>query len=332
MAGSSQQKLKLLHLLNIFKHQTDEEHPLTAIQLAEELQKRGVTAERKSIYGDIVTLQEYGLDIMQTRVPARGFFLASRDFELAEVRLLMDAVQSAGFITPKKTKELVQKLEGLTSDYQAKEIGRQVYIDSRVKYNNEEIYYTIDKLHKAILAHQKITFFYYRRRLEKGDIVMGEKRLRISPYALLWSKDHYYLIGNNEKYDNLIHLRIDRMRKVEPLPEKARPFEEVSEYQGYFDIADYSSRIFNAFGGENELVQLRCKNEYAEEILDQFGDNISIKPSGEGYFSFVIKVAVSEGFIGSILSYGDAIEVLSPRRVREQVASKADKLAELYRK
>ena len=329
MAGNAKQKQKLLVLMDILFQYTDEEHPLSAAELVEQLQRHDISAERKSIYSDLEILREYGMDIVQTRTPKNGYFLASRDFELAEVRLLMDAVQSAGFITAKKTRELLRKLEGLTSTYQAQEIGKQVYVDSRVKHGNEEIYYNIDQIHTAITQKRKISFFYCRRRFQEGKIVTVDKHLTISPYALLWAQDHYYLIGNNEKYDNLIHLRVDRMRKVTELEESIRPFEQVCEYKGHFDVADYSRKIFNAFGGQNELVRLRCRNTFAEEILDRLGEDIRILESDETHFTVAIRVAVSEGFLSNILSYADEVEILSPSVLREKYIHKVKKILEM---
>ena len=194
MAGSANAKLKPLYLLQIFQEQTDEEHPLSAQELCGELEKRGVAAQRKSIYGDIELLKSFGLDILHTRAPKSGYFLASRTFETAEVRLLLDAVQAAAFITPKKTAQLVQKLEGLVSCGQAARLEGQVYIDHRIKCSNEEIYYTIEILDQAIQAGRQVRFQYARRALSgQMKVELQEKEFCVNPYALIWSGGHYYL-------------------------------------------------------------------------------------------------------------------------------------------
>lgn len=228
MAGSANAKLKPLYLLQIFQEKTDEEHPLSAEGLCKELENRGVTAQRKSIYGDIELLKSFGLDILHTRTPKSGYFLASRTFETAEVCLLLDAVQSASFITPKKTAQLVEKLESLVSEGQAARLDGQVYMDNRVKCCNEEIYYTIEILDRAIQAGRQVRFQYARRVLSaQMQVETQEKEFLVNPYALIWSGDHYYLVCNNPEYDNLMHARLDRIRRAKALDTPARDFREV---------------------------------------------------------------------------------------------------------
>lgn len=331
MAGNPLQKVKLLYLWDILKKYTDEDHPLSAAELCARLAEQDVPAERKSIYSDIETLQQYGLEIIHTRHPKSGYFLASRDFEVPEVRLLIDAVQAAGFISVKKTRQLTTRLEGLLSESQAKNIQRQVYVDNRNKCANEEIYYSIDLLNKAIQERKKVGLAYCRRRLEEGRrIVQSSRDFVISPYALAWMNDHYYLIGNNQKYDNLMHLRVDRMRRVQILEEKARPFREVSDYQAFFDTADYVSKVFNMFGGELQQIDLRCRVDLLEQVVDRFGESIFIRDGGEGYFTFTVTAQVSEGLISWLLQYGDGMEVLSPPDLRRRMGEKAAALHRMY--
>lgn len=332
MAGNPKAKQKLLFLAKIFEERTDEEHPLSAEELIQELARYDITAERKSIYNDIEILIDFGMEIEKTRSPKSGFYLADRQLQLPEVRLLFDAVQSAEFITAKKSRELLSKLSGLVSDYQADSISRQVYIDRRRKQHNEEIYYSIDAVHTAIREQKKIRFVYCRREIrENGTIGRSEKNFVVSPYALLWSDDRYYVVCNNAKYDDLMHLRVDRMRHVEVLNEPARSFEEVSEYRGSFDIADYSSRTFNAFGGTSEMVELRCKSDFLEQILDHFGEDIHPKPCEDGAcFTFRARLTVSDGLAADLLKFGDKVEVLSPPALREKMIGRLHDTAALY--
>lgn len=331
MAGNPLQKQKLLYLLDILLHKTDEDHPLNATEICDELAKSEIKAERKSIYHDIRVLEDYGYEIISTRYPKTGFYMADRDFELAEVRLLMDAVQSAGFITQKKTKELLVKLNRLVSDHQAIKLRNQVYIDSRVKNANEEIYYNIDHINTAIDEGKKISLKY--RRLHMADIINVEEKVKemvISPYALLWSSDHYYLVGNNEKYDNLIHMRLDRMKNVQVLSDQPlRPFSEVSPYKNFFDIADYAKKSFNMFGGSVMTVELKCPSEIIEEVYDRFGSQIPIRSSGEDHFVFKTNAMLSEGLVSWITSFG-TIEVLAPRELREMVCERIEGMKKIY--
>ena len=333
MAGNKAQKQKLLQILDILFHETDENHPLSAEKICELLADRGITAERKSIYSDISVLKDLDYDVIHTRIGEGGFFLAQRDFEIAEVRLLMDAVQSAGFITAKKTRDLLAKLNRLVSDYQAEDLRSQVFVDARNKFDNEEIYYNIDKINTAINEGKKISFNYYKRIIPDGSVSVKSvaKSFKVSPYALLWSDDHYYLIGNNEKYDNLMHLRVDRMKRVEILEDDySRDFSEVSKYKNFFDVADYSRKTFKMFGGEQKMIELRCQNEMIEEVLDKFGNNAPIRPQEDGTFLVRTNALISDGLISWILGF-DKIEVLAPMELRKQLSERVKKLNQLYK-
>ncbi len=328
---STSNKLKLLCLIDILKTLTDEEHPMSAGDICAELERQGIRAERKSIYRDIATLTEHGFDIVQTRVPHPGYFLAGREFELAEIRMLIDAVQSAGFVTAAKTGELIKKLGALASKYQFESISDQVYTDKRIKQSNEEIYYSIDVIHKAITGKKKIRFKYLRRFIVDNKIENSVKEMIISPYAMIWSNDHYYLVGNNEKYDNLIHLRLDRMKSVKLMIASSRPFSDVSDYKDEFDAADYISKTFNMFGGSENKIELRCKNSLLEQIVDRFGDGVPLRKSGDDHFVLYIDALISEGLISWILQFGSDIEVLSPRELRSQMLDKVSSLTALYK-
>lgn len=332
MAGSSQQKLKILYLMRILHEQSDEEHPMSAVDLLRELERYGISAERKSIYKDLDLLSDYGMDIVRTRSPKQGWFLGKREFELPELRLLMDAVQSATFITPKKTKELLSKLNKQMSNHQAREMDRQVYIDSRIKCTNENIYYTIDTLHKAIAQNKKVLFYYYRREVGKGRTARNKgKPFEASPYAMVWVNDHYYLVSNLDKWDTLTHFRLDRMRKVEMLDEPRRCFEEVSEYRNNFDAADYVRKCFSMFSGETELVELRCINELLEEVIDRFGEDVKVCKDGPEHFRIRVQANVSIGLVSWVLQFGTGIEAIAPEKFRKMVMERIDGMVLLYK-
>ena len=333
MAGKPDAKLKLLYLKEIFEKYTDEEHILNSSELVGLLSGRyGIECERKSIYKDIEILSDYGMDIIKTRAPKNGFFLASRPFEAAEVRLLTDAVQAADFISKRKTKLLIQKIEGFVSVDQAARLHSQVYIDNRHKCSNEEIYYNIDALDAAIKSGRKVRLKYARRRLDQKFTAQEEiKEFLLSPYALIWSNDHYYLVANNGKYDNLMNVRIDRIHNVEITEEPARHFSEVSEYKTSFDSADYASKAFNMFSGTPETVDLKCSIDLIEEIVDRFGENAALRRSKEGWFLLREEMSVNDGLVSWIMQFGDRIEVVKPAALREMVKEKAERIAELYR-
>ncbi len=332
MAKSKNTKLKLLYLSDILNEKTDDMHTLSANELCEKLNALGVDAERKSIYNDIETLKDYGLDvILSNQKNMRGYFIGSRKFELAELRLLLDAVQAANFISPKKTRVLVKKIESFASEHQAKVLHGQVYVDNRPKCKNEELYYSISALDSAINSGNKVQFVYSRRTITENFRKSTSERLfTVSPYALIWSDDHYYLVCNNEKYDNLMNLRIDRIKRVSVLDEKSRSFSEVSDYKRKFDSADYASKLFNMYSGEPKPVELICENDMLEPILDRFGENARMQRYGETHFLVRTNACVSDGLISWVLQFGKRIEVKSPNDLKNAVKQKAYEICELY--
>lgn len=332
MAARYGQKLKLLYLVDILSKRTDEEHPMSANEICDALSAVGVTAERKAIYDDIAKLIDFGYDIIKTKIPKNGYFLASRDFELPEIYLLSDAVRSASFISAKKTRELIGKLDGMLSIHQAKRREKGIFFDGTGKCDNEEIFYTIDSISRAIENKKKIEFKYSVRVIEKGnDIKTKTNERKISPYAMTWQGDHYYLIGNYEKYDNLIHLRIDRMRSVKETDENVRPFSEVCEYKDVFDVADYTKKLFSMFGGELDDIEFRCDKEIIEQIADRFSNGLFIRNVTDTHFTVTVKAAVSEALVTWIMNYNNKIEVLSPDNLREMISKRAQDILDVYK-
>ena len=330
----SSRKLKLLHLIEILGRETDEDHVLGTNEIIDMLRGRGIDVGRKCVYDDIGLLQEYGYDIVYTKGVKNGYFMGSREFELPELRLLMDAVQSAGFITRGKSKELLQKLERLCSRHNAKRINSQIYIPSPLKQHvNEAIYYHIDNISNAIDSHKKIELVYMRRHLtENEQCAFSEKTFSVSPYAMSWWNGYYYLICNNEKYDNLMHLRLDRIKKSEILKQPARPFCEVSEYDLVFDTADYMSKVFSMFGGERiETAELRCHVSLLDSVCDRFGQDVPMRAAGDEWVIIRAEAAVSEGLLSWVLQFGDRIEVLGPPSLRNDIRAKARSLRKLYK-
>lgn len=324
-------KLKLLYIIDILKKYSDEEHPINAAELCEMLGNEGISAERKAIYNDIDMLTFYGYDIIKTRTPKAGYFLASREFELPEIYLLADAVRSADFITPKKTRELLQKIDSFLSVHQAKKREKITYISAQYKCKNEAIYYNIDKISHAIESGVKIEVTYTNRTLTNDKkIVATEKLMVISPYATVWENDRYYLVGNNEKYDNLIHLRLDRIKQIKVTNIPARHFSEVSEYTESFNVADYAAKTFNMYGGEVAEIELKCNRNRLEQIIDRFSDEISVYKLTDDTFSFTTNVIISEGLVSWLLQFGADVEVIKPANLRARIAERIKELSEIY--
>ena len=333
MAGQKNTKLKLLYLKEILEKYSDEQHILNAFDLAERLSlDYGLECERKSIYKDVDVLIDYGMDIIKTRTPKNGYFLASGLFESAEIRLLSDAVQAADFITKNKTKVLVEKIESFTSVYRADILKKQVYIDNRAKSVNETVYYVIDTLDTAIKSGKKVRLTYSRRKMDEKYAARKESReFILSPYALVWSNDHYYLVANNEKYDNLMNVRIDRISNVEIQDAPVRPVNEVSDYKFYFDAADYTAKTFNMFSGDVEMIELKCANGLLEQMFDRFGERVNTRKLNDEAFLLRTQASVSEGLVSWIMQFGGEIEVKSPESLKDMVREKAEKILALYR-
>ena len=331
MAARNGQKVKLLYIIKILTEMTDEEHPLSAGEICERLSSYNITAERKAIYDDIECLIAFGYDIIHTRIPKNGYFLASRDFEQPEIYLLSDAVRTAKFISEKKTLELTSKLYGLLSCYQSKRNIGSIYIDGSSKTHNEEIFYNIDCINTAIKNGKKIKFKYGKRVLSNDKRIVTEyKTHTVSPYAMTWQDDHYYLICNYEKYDNLMNLRVDRIKSISICEEPIRHFSEASEYRDTFDVADYTKKLFGMFGGETDSIKFSCKNKMLEQVTDRFGNDIFITNVTDTHFDFTVKAAISDGLVTWVMNYGDEIEVIKPESLRNKIKERAKKIFDVY--
>lgn len=331
MKNLSKQKLRLLCIIEILTKKSDEEHPISATEIMEYLRKDyNIDCERKTIYDCIECLNEYGYEIIKSKSP-RGYFMTPYYFEPAELRLMIDAVQSANFISAKKTKHLIKKFSNFASEYQYKRIEKQVYIDNRNKCANENLFIIIDIISSAILGRKQIEATYRKRKIVDGKTAKYEEKVMIiNPYALIWSDDHYYLVGNYSKYDNLIHLRIDRLKNVRVLDTLSRHFSEVSPYQTYFDIADYSNKHLSMFSGDIKPVELICNNDTIEHFLDRFGEKCFMKPYDDDNFIAKVDVAVTDGLVSWIMQYGNKVKVKSPKELKSMILDKTNSILALY--
>ena len=328
MAKSAMQKRKLLHLMRLFYERTDEEHGLTVNEIIESLDSMGITAERKAIYDDIEVLRTFGMDIELRKEKQFRYHLVSRDFELPELKLLVDSVQSSKFISHKKSMELIGKLEGLTSRHQAQRLSRQVYVQNRVKTMNESIYYTVDLIHEAISTNAQIRFQYFDWSVDKEKVLRhGGKVYRVSPFALTRDDENYYLIAYESESDMIRHYRVDKMLNLGVLEEKREGAERFQD----FDLAVYTKKTFGMYRGEETLVTIRCKNSLSGVMIDRFGREVSIFKRGDGCFDLNVKVAISPVFLSWLMIFGNDLEVISPASVREELSGLAKKVLEKYK-
>lgn len=317
MPKSSNQKLKLLYILKILSEQTDEEHCMSAQKLIEELAKYDVKAERKSIYDDMNQLIDFGYDIILTKSRANGgYYLASREFELAELKLLVEVVQSSKFITLKKSKELIGKIEKLASQSEAKQLQRQVYVANRIKTANESIYYIVDDIHRAIQDNEQISFQYLEWNLEKQLVPRKDGKLyQVSPWALTCKDENYYLIAHDKEEDKIKHFRVDKMGSIQVLSGIKRKGAALFER---FDIADYANKTFSMFGGKQEIVTIQFQNQLIGVVMDRFGRDVSIRKRDDGHFSVRVTVAVSGQFFGWLTGLGAGACLTAPADIVEQ--------------
>lgn len=314
MSGAriSPQRLRTLYVMQILLRYSDESHSISSNEIVRHLKDYGVSAERKAIYTDIDILVKFGLDI--ETIPNVGYYVNSRKFELAELKLLVDAVQSSKFITQKASRNLIRKLESLTSEQNAVQLQRQVFIRNRLKSGNTSIYYNVDKIHEAISLDQQISFKYCQWTTKKRLSMKKDGALYIvSPWALTWSSENYYLVGciETDKIAEVRHFRVDKMKNI-ALLEVSRIGREV--FEG-FDLPAFAKKTFGMYGGHDYMVTLNCSNDLVGVIIDRFGREVPIIPDGEDRFETKVLVAVSPQFFGWITGIGSGVRIAGPNEV-----------------
>lgn len=315
MPKSEKQKQKLLYIAKYMMEQTDEGHAVSTPQLIQYLNSQGIKAERKSIYNDIDTLNDFGMDIIRSEEHRGGYMLASRQFELAEVKLLIDLVQSSKFITEKKSRELIEKLETLVSKYDAKSMQRQVQVIGRSKTLNENIYYNVDLIHTAISQNVKIRFHYFEWDVNKKMKLRHDGAFyEVSPWKLTWDDENYYMVAYDEDAEVIKHYRVDKMIDVS-LTEMERVGKELFEKM---NIVEYSKKTFGMFAGKEKTIRLRCDNSMTGVIVDEFGTDVSIRKEDDEHIMARMEIAVSPQFFGWLAGLGDRVEIISPFDVREE--------------
>ena len=328
MARSANQKLKLLYLLRFLQRQSDERHPVTVADMIAFLASAGVNAERKSVYDDLETLMAFGIDLVRER---RGnltvWYVGSRDFQLPELRLLVDSVQSSRFLTRRKSLELIGKIETLTSVYQARGLRRQVWVKNRIKSMNESIYYLVDDLHAAIDADEGIRFHYFQFDPQRQrQLRHGGAWYEISPYALLWDSENYYLVGYDAAAGIIKHFRVD---KITDLRRTGRRRDGAEAFAGV-DMAAYANAHFGMFSGAATSVRMEFDNALAGAVIDRFGAEAMLIPAGEGRFSVTASVAVTEPFFAWLCTFGDGARITAPESAVAAMRAHIDKIAALY--
>ena len=328
MPKGTNQKLKLIYIIKYLLENTDENHKATMADILNYLEYHDITAERKGIYSDVEAIRELGIEVIGEKV-GRNFYyyVADRDFEIAELKLLVDAIQSSKFMTEKKSGELIKKLGNLVSIHDAKKLQRQVYVAGRAKALNESIFYNIDAIHNAIGANKKIRFQYFQWNVKKEmELRKNGEFYEVSPWALLWEDENYYLIGFDSCSKEIRHYRVDKMLKISCIDmerEGRDAFEKLN-------MADYTKKNFGMFAGEEEMVKLEVHKRLIGVILDRFGREVMIIPADEEHFRVNVKVSVSSQFLGWIFGLGSDVKILSPENVVEKMKEEIKKMEKLY--
>ena len=328
MAGNNQ-KLKLLYLIKIFTEDTDDQHALTLPQIVEKLDAYGISAERKTLYQDFELLRDFGFDIVGVQTQRNYFYhIGNRKFELPELKLLVYSVQSAKFMTDKKSMSLIRKLEAMASKYEAQKLHRQVVISGRVKTMNESIYFNVDKIHEAIGSDSQIRFKYFQWNVKKEmELRKGGAWYQVSPWALMWDDENYYLVAYDGEEIKIKHYRVDKMLKISLLDTKREGKEEFQE----FDMARYNKSLFGMYGGEEVKITLEAENEFAGVLIDRFGKEIIIRQVDADHFRTVVNVAVSNQFLGWIMALGNGVKIVAPESVVERMRQEIKLLDEMYK-
>jgi len=328
MPKGTKQKFKLIYIIKYLLENTDENHKVTMADILNYLESRDVTAERKGIYDDIETIRELGIEVIGEKI-GRNFYyyVISREFEMAELKLLVDAVQSSKFITEKKSAELIKKLGSLVSVHEAKQLQRQVYVAGRAKTLNESIFYNIDVIHSAIGSNRKICFQYFQWNTRKEtELRRNGEFYEVSPWALLWEDENYYLIGYDSAHKEMRHYRVDKMVKISFLESSREGREEFER----LNMADYTKKNFGMFAGEEEMVKLEVHNRLIGVILDRFGTDIMIIPADKEHFRVNVRVSVSNQFFGWLFGLGSDVKILAPENVVNRMKVELLKISEQY--
>ena len=329
MPKSPNQKLKLLYLLRILSEETDDQHGLSLKEIADRLKLYDIKADRKTLYQDFEDLRLFGADIIRQHQGRNVLYsLASREFELPELKLLVDSVQASRFITEKKSRQLIQKLESLVSRHEATQLTRQVILSGRVKTMNESIYYTVDKIHAAISKNCQIRFQYFQWTMdEEMELRRGGADYTVSPWALIYDNENYYLVAYDAVDEKIKHYRVDKMLKIS-LREK-----EPRQGRDLFDkkmIPDYATQHFGMYGGDLRYVTIEAENSLAGVFIDRFGKDIILSKSSPTRFAFTTRVEVSRQFLGWIIGLGPGVRITGPEPVVDMMRQEVRRLAEQY--
>ncbi len=315
MSRHSNQDLKLLYLADYLQRETDEFHPVSAKKILSYLEQKGISLERKALYNSFEALRYFGMDIRMVRAPGAAYYLASRPFEIAELKLLVDSIQSSRFITERKTAALIRKLESLASVHEARDLQRQVIVRGRIKSMNESVFSSVDALSVAINENKSVRFQYMGYNIRKEtQLRRNGASYHVSPFAMIWDNENYYLLGYDEEDGIMKHFRVDRISSIR-MTDDCRNGQELFDK---IDLGTYTSQVFGMFHGEERQVRVLFANHLIGAAIDRFGKSIRVIPYDADHFSVLVPVTVSPQFFAWVFSFGEEATILEPEEIRNQ--------------
>lgn len=327
MPRANEQKIKLLVLYDILQRETDEEHPLSTNEIIERLSARGIEVSRKILPGDIELLNKYGFEILSYKKKSHYYYVAYRPFDIAELKVLIDAVQAATFISESKTEGLVNRLASMAGEKQAEKLKQNFICYDTVKKDSKYIFYYIDEIERAIEQGNKISFCYcyLTYKAERKYRKDGQKYI-VNPLALVYSRENYYVVCYDNNHKGCANYRIDRIADLRIEPER---IDQRADFEN-FNINTYRRQAFSMYNGELTEVQLTVHEDLIEEIFDKFGEKTKLCPQGEEYYTTVVSVQVSPAFFRWVIGSIGKIKIYSPRQIKEQFDAYVDKVKENY--
>ncbi len=314
MPKSDNQKLKIFYILDYLQKNSHENHPVRASDLIAMLDRQhNISCDRKTVYSDIAALQDYGVDIISLPGKNGGYYIASRNFELPELKLLIDAVQSSRYLTEKKSKELIEKLLTQCNEQDARLMKRNILVSGRVKSMNETIYYSVDTIQEAITQNKQITFRYFDWDFG-GKRKFREKAYVASPYGLCQDNENCYLLAFSDRH-GITSYRVDRMMDISLLESPRTPCPELTGKA----LHDHANRLFQMYSGDAVDVKLQFHNSLINVVVDRFGKDIMLIPDGPEHFNFTVRVAVSPMFLSWVIGFGAKAKILYPKSVADEL-------------
>ncbi len=326
MTQDNYRKIKLLKLLDMLRHETDEQHPLSTTQICTKLGNMGIVCDRRTLPRDIATLNDQGYEIMSVMIGHdKCYYVEDRSFSIPELKILIDAVQAASFITDKKTSELVEKIAALGGSHRAEILKSNMVCFNTRKHSNEQIYYNVDTLERAIQNNKKVIFYYYNLD-ENGNKVYRRDHHHyvVEPIALVFNEDNYYLISYSSRHDGTANYRVDRMEAVEIVEEDI--CEKAISLRN--SVSGYTEQAFKMYGGESVEVVLEFSDSLIGVVFDKFGEDVKMRRTSEDRCVATVTVQISPVFWSWLFQFGKQMTVVSPPQVSDEYKQKIQDLVD----